>query len=142
MKAIKLFPPVALASLLFFFTTAASAQEDALFSWAKNMGGSNGDSGGDIAVDTDGNVYTTGFFRNTADFDPGPGVYNLTAEGTGLGAFISKLDADGNFVWAIELDGTGWERGFGIAVDNAGNIYSTGYFEGTVDFNPGSGTFN
>lgn len=142
MKAIKLFPSAALAFLLFFFTTAVSAQEVALFSWAKNIGGSNGDSGGDIAVDADGNVYTTGFFRNTADFDPGPGTYNLTAEGTGLGAFISKLDADGNFVWAIELDGTDWERGFGIAVDADGNVYSTGYFAGTVDFNPGSGTFN
>ncbi|MGE0588000.1 MAG: IPT/TIG domain-containing protein [Cyclobacteriaceae bacterium] len=116
------------------------AQENAFLGWAKSVGGSDADTGGSIAVDNDGNVYTTGYFRNTADFDPGAGTFNLTA--TGLGAFISKLDADGNFVWAIELDGTQWERGFGIAVDNAGNVYSTGYFAGTVDFDPGPGTAN
>lgn len=117
-------------------------QENAFLGWAKNLGGSNQETGGGIAVDDTGNVYTTGYFRGTTDFDPGPGTYNLTAEGTGLGAFISKLDANGNFVWAIEIDGTEWERGFGIALDNAGNVYSTGYFDGTVDFNPGPGTFN
>lgn len=142
MKSIRPIAHITLVFLLFLFTTAASAQDDALFSWAKNMGGSNQETGGGIAVDNTGNVYTTGFFRGTTDFDPGPGTYNLTAEGTGLGAFISKLDANGNFVWAIELDGTEWERGFGIAVDTDGNIYSTGYFDGTVDFDPGPGTAN
>lgn len=134
--------PAVLTLLFFLFTSVAPAQETALLGWVKNMGGLNQETGGGIAVDNTGNVYTTGFFRGTTDFDPGPGTYNLTAEGTGLGAFISKLDVNGNFVWAIEVDGTDWERGFGIAVDNAGNVYSTGYFEGTVDFNPGSGTFN
>jgi gliding motility-associated-like protein len=142
MKAIPPITQITLVFLFFFLTFAVTAQEDALLSWAKNMGGSNQETGGGIAVDNTGNVYTTGFFRGTTDFDPGPGTYNLTAEGTGLGAFISKLDVSGNFVWAIELDGTSWERGFGIAVDNAGNVYSTGYFEGTVDFDPGPGTFN
>ena len=132
--------------LLLSLAFSTSAQEVALYSWAKNMGGSNQDTGGSVAVDGDGNVYTTGFFRSTdADFDPGAGTFNLAATGTGLSAFISKLDADGNFVWAINLDGLDgnqWERGFGIAVDNAGNVYSTGYFEGTVDFDPGPGTAN
>lgn len=129
---------------IFIFSIAIHTygQENALLGWAKNLGGPNQQTGGGIAVDNVGNVYTTGYFRGTTDFDPGPGTYNLTAEGTGLGAYISKLDANGNFVWAIEVDGTDWERGFGITVDNAGNVFSTGYFASTVDFDPGPGTFN
>ncbi|QLH34125.1 MAG: SBBP repeat-containing protein [Cyclobacteriaceae bacterium] len=126
-----------LSAIFVISVLTLSAQETAVYEWAKNLGGSDQDAGGSVAVDDAGNVYTTGFFRSTdADFDPGAGNFNLTA--TGLGSFISKLDADGNFVWAIELDGTQWERGFGIAVDNAGNVYSTGYFDGTVDFDPGT----
>lgn len=131
------------SAFLFFFliTLAATAQEDAFFSWAKNMGGSDGDSPGDIAVDADGNVYTTGFFRNTADFDPGSGTLNLTSAGI-IDIFIMKQDADGNLIWAIRIGSTDFDRGFGIAVDDDGNVYTTGYFAGTVDFDPGSGTFN
>jgi gliding motility-associated-like protein len=130
------------AFLIFFLLTfTATAQEDALFSWAKNMGGSDADTGGDIAVDDDGNVYTTGYFRNTADFDPGAATFNLTSAG-GIDIFITKVDPDGNLVWAVSFGNTGFDRGFGIAVDGDGNVYGAGYFQGTVDFHPGSGTAN
>ena len=141
MKAIHPIAQILFVFLLFFLTSAATAQDDALFSWVKNMGGSDWDSGGDIAVDADGNVYATGFFRNTGDFDPGTGTLNLTSAGI-LDIFISKLDRDGNLLWAVRVGGTDYDRGFGIAVDNDGNVYSTGYFAGTVDFDPGPGTFN
>ena len=132
---------ITLVLLLIILTADVIAQEDAFFAWAKNMGGSDGDSGGDIAVDADGNVYTTGYFRNTADFDPGAGTLNLTSAGI-LDIFITKFDPDGNLLWAVRLGSTDFDRGFGIAVDANGNVYSTGYFAGTVDFDPGPGTAN
>ncbi len=46
------------------------------------------------------------------------------------------------FVWAGQMGGTGADRGFGIAVDGSGNVYTTGNFEGTADFDPGVGVFN
>lgn len=132
---------ITLVLLLIILTADVIAQEAAFFAWAKNMGGSDGDSGGDIAVDADGNVYTTGYFRNTADFDPGAGTLNLTSAGI-LDIFITKFDPDGNLLWAVRLGSTDFDRGFGIAVDANGNVYSTGYFAGTVDFDPGPGTLN
>jgi hypothetical protein len=46
--------------------------------WAKGIGGGGNEEGGVIAIDSAGNVYTTGYFQNTADFDPGTGTFNLT----------------------------------------------------------------
>jgi hypothetical protein len=56
---------------------------DGDFVWAKQMGGTSDDVGYGIAVDAAGNVYTTGQFFGTADFDPSPGTFNLTSAGSG-----------------------------------------------------------
>lgn len=95
-----------------------------------------------IAVDNSGNIYITGLFSNTADFDPGAGVFNLTASGD-KDIFVLKLDQAGNFIWAENLGGTGEASGYSLALDVAGNVYMTGTFKGTIVFNPGTclGTF-
>jgi hypothetical protein len=95
---------------------------------------------GGISVDTSGNVYTTGFFANTFDFDPGPGTFNLTSAGESA-IFILKLDGGGNFVWAKAIGGPSSAGASDISVDASGNIYTTGAFTDTVDFDPGPGTF-
>ncbi len=112
------------------------------FVWAKSMGGIGHDYGRSIAIDGSGNVYTTGCFDNTADFDPGAGVFNLTSGSGGFGIFISKLDASGNFVWARSMVGTDVNYGLSIAIDGSGNVYTTGFFDGSADFDPGAGVFN
>ena len=109
--------------------------------WAKAMGGTGEDVGNCIVVDSAGNVYTTGRFEGTTDFDPGAGTFNLTSAG-GDDIFVLKLDNAGSFVWAKNIGGTGDDNGYGIVVDSAGNVYTTGRFERTVDFDPGAGTFN
>jgi len=111
------------------------------FLWAKSLGGTSEDYGSSIAVDGSGNVYTTGFFSLTVDFDPGAGTSNLTSAG-GQDIFISKLDAAGNFLWAKSIGGTSHEFSYSIAVDGTGNVYTTGYFLETADFDPGAGTSN
>ena len=111
------------------------------FVWAKQLGGTDEEEGYSITVDASGNVYTTGFFNGTVDFDPSSSIFNLTAEG-GSDIFISKLDASGNFVWAKNIGGEEDDAGNSITVDASGNIYLTGYFEETVDFDPNAGTFN
>ena len=61
------------------------------FVWAKSMGGTGNDPVSGIAVGGAGNVYTTGNFRDTADFDPRPGAFNLAGDGD-EDVFISKLN--------------------------------------------------
>lgn len=107
------------------------------FIWAKNMGGTSDDIGYAIAIDINNNVYTTGSFSATADFDPGVGVTSFTAAAS-TDMFISKLDANGNYLWAKQFT---CAMGKGIAVDNSFNVYTTSGFSGTVDFDPGPGTY-
>ena len=83
------------------------------FVWARRLGGTSDDQGFSIVVDGSGNVYTTGFFDGTADFDPGAGTFNLTSAG-GQDVFVSKLDSSGNFVWARQLGGTSSDQGLSI----------------------------
>jgi hypothetical protein len=111
--------------------------------WARAMGGTSEDIGQAVSVDSSGNVYTTGWFNDRADFDPGAGTtFNLTSTGIASDIFISKLDSNGNFVWAKSMGGaSAADVGYGIAVDPAGNVYTTGGFSAAADFDPGAGTF-
>ena len=106
--------------------------------WAKQIGGSSFEVGSSIAVDEYANVYTTGNFSETADLDPGAGIFYATAL-VGSDTYISKLDSSGNYLWSIQLEAA---MGLGITVDNDGYMYVTGNFNGTEDFDPGVGIYN
>ena len=116
------------------------------FIWAKQFGSTEADWGISITSDQLGDVSITGYFRGTSDFDPGIGVFNLTAPGvpgvTGDDVFISKLNSAGNFMWAKQIGAVGNDRGWSITTDINNNIYSTGHFLNTVDFDPSSSVFN
>lgn len=124
----------------------AMAQPQVTLDWARGIGGLDNDYGYSCVLDAHGNIYTTGMFGNTVDFDPGPGVFNLTSAGN-HSIYICKLDATGNFVWAKQMEGiynpcgTGFGTGIAITVDIKGNVYTTGAFYNTVDFDPGPGVF-
>jgi len=98
--------------------------------WAKKAGGNGWDGGLSIAIDNSGNLYVTGFFASTASF----GAISLTSVG-GDDIFVAKLDLRGNWLWAKNAGGSSvWDWGRCITVDNLGNLYITGDFEGTAFF--------
>ncbi len=95
-----------------------------------------------MTIDNDGNLYVTGYFQNTVDFDPGPAVYNLSNTGGG-NAYILKLNAAGNFVWAKMIEGNGaGVLGTDIEFSPNGFIVLAGYHYGIIDFDPGIGISN
>jgi hypothetical protein len=112
------------------------------FLWAKDIGGTSGSEGYSINTDASGNIFVTGSFNGTLDFDPNAGVYNLTSTGNEGDLFILKLNATGNFVWAKQLAGVSYANAYSIGLDGSGNSYTTGFFDGTTDFDPGTGVYN
>ncbi|MEZ6048626.1 MAG: hypothetical protein R3C11_24225 [Planctomycetaceae bacterium] len=113
---------------------------DGNFVWANRTGAFGNDRIYHLEVDNSGNVFYTGRFYGTVDFDPSGNTYSLNASGQS-DVFVAKVDSAGNFGWARHFTGTGENDGEGIAVDANGNVLVAGYFEGTVDFDPGAGTY-
>jgi len=109
--------------------------------WAKANGGPGNDYIFSSAIDPSGSgeVYNAGYFEGTVDFDPGPDELNLTSNGL-FDMFLTKMDASGNLIWARAFGGEEYDYGICIAPDESGNVFVTGAFIGTVDFDPGAGT--
>ncbi|MFZ5786930.1 MAG: hypothetical protein ACOY3Y_10860, partial [Acidobacteriota bacterium] len=87
------------------------------------------DRGLAIAVDRLGQVTITGAFRSTATF----GSRVLTSAG-GTDIFVTRLDARGEFLWAVSAGGTDMDQGSAVAVDAGGRSYASGYFTETARF--------
>lgn len=171
--------------------------------WVNQIGGISGDQGHVITIDNDDNIYVIGYFNETVDFDPSSTVYNITSTGAdnvfilkldangnflwvkqfsyfhiqpavvdetnnlyvmgsfslpldldpGTGTeilqpdhvydyFVQKLDAQGNFVWTSHTPSTSVKTGRSLTIDSSNHLYITGFFEGTIDFDPGSTVSN
>ncbi|MBK7311024.1 MAG: hypothetical protein KBG47_08670 [Bacteroidia bacterium] len=139
------FDPAAPAYML-----TASGSEDAFISkydmngnlvWANKIGGSSQDVGNSIVLDASGNIYTTGYFYGTVDFDPSASISNLVSAGTSDG-YIAKYDNLGNYVWAKRFGGTNLEIVESIDLDMNNKIIISGYFYGTSDFDPSTNISN
>jgi hypothetical protein len=114
---------------------------DGDFVWVRTWGGSLMDYAYDLVCDNSGNVYTTGWFYGSANFDS-TGGNDVKASNGGHDCFLSKYTVDGAYIWTKTWGGpsTNVDWGTGVDLDSSGNVYCVGWFSGTVDFDPGSGT--
>lgn len=111
------------------------------FLWAIGIGTIGQEESLSLKVDASGNIYSTGYFYNVIDFDSGPGTYTVSAKGN-FDFYVLKLNSSGNFIYVKTIGGSFFETSWSLDLDNANNIYVTGYFQDTVDFDPGPGVFN
>jgi len=97
--------------------------------WAKRAGGDNITYPYSISADKSDNIYITGLFRNTVNF----GQAVLTSKGLS-DIFVSKLDNNGNFIWASQAGGEGEDQAYSLAVGHQSKVYLTGSFEKSAKF--------
>jgi len=119
------------------FVTKLNATGTALV-YSTYIGGSYWDEGYAIAVDGGGNAYVTGYTKST-DYDVTPGAFQTTKGGR-QDVFVTKLNETGTaLVYSTYIGGSGYEVGYGIAVDGSGNAYVTGYTDSPdYDVTPGA----
>ena len=120
------------------------------FEWVNALHGQDQKSVSGVTTDDLGNSYIAGNFSGAnVDFDPGPGVVNLTPGG--WDTYVLKLDAAGNLVWVKQFTAANTSTGSeitGIIADVLGNVYVTGSFgsfdvdPGIMDFDPDAGVSN
>ena len=139
---------IVVSVFLYNHTPTASAQIQGTsstspdFSWVKTWGGGNVQAGR-MAVDGSGNLYVVGYFSGSVDFDPDPAKTDVHTSANGsIDAYLSKFDANGNFLWAKTWGGGSSSSlvyrdiAYGVGTDSAGNVYVVGAYRHTVDFNP------
>jgi hypothetical protein len=71
----------------------------------------NTELGLDIAVNSSGEVYYTGYSTFSGNND----------------VYIGKLNADGTSAWARTIGNTNSDQGYAITLDSGGNAYATGF---------------
>lgn len=114
----------------------AKYDTDGNYKWAQRLGASGNEVGGSIGIDDSGNVYVMGNFEGAVDFDPGIPSAVLAAPGS-KSVYVAKYDKNGNYIWAFQIGGSIVSLTGLMSVDDEGNVYVTGMFEGTADFDPG-----
>ncbi len=119
-----------LLCILVILSNITNAQS---FKWARQGSSEGYDYGNAITSDDSGNVYVTGQLEFTCNF--GGGVQFNSAGKHDI--ILGKYGTDGTLKWMKRAGGQGGDVGWGIGIDNQGNIYSTGEFELTSGWGPG-----
>lgn len=85
--------------------------------WVRQFGTANYEFSWDVAADSQGNSYSTGWtLGNLGGINAGS-----------YDAFLAKYDNSGNQVWIKQFGTGGDDEAFGVDVDLNGNIFLTGY---------------
>lgn len=140
-------PPASISALLapksdadIFFSARTS---DGTQLWNNRIGGNGHDQivRGGIKLDSNGDLYLTGWFSDTVDFDPGSGTVNRVSNG-GYDVFVAKFSPAKTYIASMSFGSSGNDFVHNLAVDWQGNVFLTGTFTGTVDFDPSEGVRN
>lgn len=108
------------------------------FLLGKTINGDNYCEVNAVKMDNLQNILVAGIFNGIYDFNPSSGVNNMTSTNGFQDAFITKLNSAGSYVWAKQFSGSDDLIMRSMDVDAIGNVYTTGYFLGSTDFNPGT----
>jgi gliding motility-associated-like protein len=114
---------------------------DGSYNWVDQIGGPTNDYVYDIEINNQNEILVAGSFTGSVDFDPSVGSYNISSSGS-EDIYVAKYSQIGSFMNALSFGGTSSDICYSVEIDENDNVYLTGIYTGTVDFDPGSGTAN
>ncbi|HZF50048.1 MAG TPA: hypothetical protein VE093_15420 [Polyangiaceae bacterium] len=97
--------------------------------WGRSFGGDGADVGHGVVVDAQGTIFLTGYHNAICDFGSTvlPGPFNNQDD-----AFVAKISPDGVLLWAVGVAGGGFENGYGVTTDSAGDVVVAGRGYGDI----------
>lgn len=102
--------------------------------WVSTPGSANTDAVMGMAIDAAANLYIIGDIGGTITFPTQPSETTFQLEDEFGDSFIAKYNQNGQVLWARQVGGTQPIDGMHIAANSAGQLYLTGAFEGTAEF--------
>jgi gliding motility-associated-like protein len=124
-----------LLSLLLVFFVLFNVQSQNL-EWLVSGGGLKSDKATTIVVDDAGNSYVTGYYNEQAQFGSFDTGFSFSSSKE---VYVAKIDPSGNYLWVKNGLNYYDDRGLGLCLDPAGNVYVTGTCWGSLDWGTLSG---
>lgn len=122
-------------TIIFLLALIQGKSQTPTWQWARCPSGYGQGEGWSLAVDDIGNSYLTGTFGDTLIYGS-----DTVIDFHGATVFTARYDANGNAIWARCSKGSGNSYGQGIATDDSGNVYVTGYYSANPSIQFGSDT--
>ncbi len=124
--------------ILFLLFCSLTIKAQPTWNWVKNQSTLlNQEAGHSLSLDTVNKfVYSCGYFTNNSAFagiassDMNAGIGNGNKD-----AYLAKHDFNGNLIWVVNIGSVSNDEAHSVSYANDGNIYLTGYCEGTTIFN-------
>lgn len=112
--------------------------------WVKTIGGGNSYTELTSLKIKNDIVYNIGRYNEVIDIDPGSGTTLLDYQGIGgvTSIYLQKLNTNGDFIWGSQITGNNSGICRDLMISKWNNIYSIGYFKGTLDFDVGNQAYN
>ena len=125
---------IVLAFIMIFGIIAINAQDTSL-GWVGRVAGSGYEQVWDLHIDDSDNTYTSGNFSGTTKFIDDDETLSASSNG-GQDVFMVKYTSDGSIAWFVTFGGSEDDYGYGVTTDSDNNVFITGAFKGSVDFDP------
>jgi hypothetical protein len=109
--------------------------------WAHQLGNYKYNFAYGFELDEEANLYISGYFSRSMDFDPGTDSTILECVDNYTDIFVLKLNKEGDFVWVKQLKGSLGDFNRTLHLDSENNILLAGNFRGELDFDPGDGVY-
>jgi hypothetical protein len=97
--------------------------------WSRRFGGTAGDRGASVAVDSQGRIGLTGLFNGTANFG------GATFSSAGFqDIFIAAYEPTGSYRWSHAYGSGSSDWGTAVACDDQGNLFAIGLYHASLSF--------
>jgi hypothetical protein len=106
------------------------------FQWVQAWSGTVSTFPFSIVIDSTDNAYVLGVFSDKLDVNPSPSIDDFRTSAGSWDIFLTKFNSSGTWLSAITIGGTGGEMPACLSLDGSDNVYVTGMFQETADFDP------